>query len=71
MKNREVLNSICMHNLLCRINDGIPKNTHCVLDMLEKECFKRRCHEYATCEGCIADWLNEETKLVINERRQK
>lgn len=69
MKNRELLNSICTYDLLCRINDGIPLHTYCVLDMLEKGHFKRRCHEYATCEGCVADWLNEETKLVLNERK--
>lgn len=72
MKNRELLNKICTYDLLCRINDGVPLRTYCVLNLLEKKDFNRmRCGEYATCEGCVADWLNEETKLKINERRQK
>ena len=70
MRNREILNKICTYDLLCRINSSIPLNTHCVLNMLEQKQFsKMRCGEYATCEDCIADWLNEETKLKLNERK--
>lgn len=69
MKNRELLNSICTYDLLCRINDGIPLHTYCVLSSIEKKDFNRmRCGEYATCENCIADWLNEESTIPIYER---
>lgn len=64
MTNREKLNSECMYDLLCRMND---KSMVCVLKLLNKE--KRiRCDMLIknptkqTCHACIAEWLNEEAK---------
>lgn len=66
MKNREVLGKICMYDLLCRIIDS--EDCCCVIDMIEHGVHP--CRKDKNCKKCTADWLNEESKFAINERRQ-
>ena len=69
MKNREFLYKTCIHDILCRINHGIKKHPICVIKSLERENFSLRCKNYNSCEECLADWYNEETKIPMNEKR--
>lgn len=72
MTNREKLNSECMYDLLCRMNDGMIRQQNenfvsvCVLDALCKNGIANniRCEDSGKekCAACIAAWMNEEVK---------
>ena len=51
------------------INRGIKKHPICVIKSLERENFSLRCKNYNSCEECLTDWYNEETKIPMSERR--
>ena len=69
MTNREKLNSECMYDLLCRMNEKSMPGFLCVLQMLdEKNRVRVRCDDFAkstmkeTCRSCIAAWMNERSE---------
>ena len=67
MKNREILNKICIYDLLCRINNN---DSNCIIHVLEgKGTDIYRGDRYnQDCKRCLADWLNEESTIPIYER---
>lgn len=63
-RNRDVLNQICMYDLLCRIQDNISnvlkEETICFLDIVTGD-HDEPCRA-KTCQECLQKWLNEEVK---------
>jgi hypothetical protein len=62
MTNREKLNSECMYDLLCRMNDKLEsEGGGCVmLAFIEYEEARKRCPQHRNdCSKCIAAFLNE------------
>lgn len=69
-RNRDVLNQICLHELLCRMNKRLMDNEEknesdesraCIMDcFMESSESERRC--FANCERCIAAFLNERSE---------
>ena len=63
MTNREKLNSECMYDLLCRMNNKLLlRSDSCIMSAL-CESPSSRCAEYkGYCDRCIEKWLNEEAR---------
>lgn len=62
-RNRDVLNQICMYDLLCRIDDNInnmlKEETVCILEAVtgkDEPCRAK------TCQECLRVWLNERSE---------
>lgn len=69
-RNRDVLNQICMYDLLCRMNDKSVCGFLCVLQMIDDRYrIRTRCDDFGVdgthhegCHKCIAAYLNERSE---------
>lgn len=67
-RNRDVLNQICMYDLLCRMNDNLDTSFRCIVDALydstaeQHRTSKEKCLSvyHNQCDKCIQAFLNEE-----------
>lgn len=65
MTNREVLNKMCIYDLLCRIQDNLNSKGQCGMNCII-DCITGDIHisdfgdHYHDCFTCIEHWLNKE-----------